>query len=64
MVEVRVMKTKISFVILFALSLVNNKKIMGEHTNPRGYNVIAWATVVSIIVLATAMVVTTIAPLG
>ena len=52
------------FVILFALSLVNNKKIMGEHTNSRGYNVIAWATVVSIVVLATAVVITTIAPLG
>jgi Mn2+/Fe2+ NRAMP family transporter len=52
------------FVLLFALSLVNNKKIMGEHTNPKGYNVIAWATIVSIVVLATVMVITTIAPIG
>jgi Mn2+/Fe2+ NRAMP family transporter len=52
------------FVLLFALSLVNNKKIMGEHTNPKGYNIIAWATVVSIVVLASLMVITTIAPIG
>jgi Mn2+/Fe2+ NRAMP family transporter len=52
------------FVLVFALSLVNNKKIMGEHTNPKGYNIIAWATVVSIVVLASVMVIMTIAPVG
>lgn len=52
------------FVLVFALSLVNNKKIMGEHTNPRLYNLITWATVVAVIVLSAVLVVTMVAPLG
>jgi Mn2+/Fe2+ NRAMP family transporter len=52
------------FVLVFALSLVNNKKIMGEHTNSRLYNLITWATVVAIIVLSTVLLVTMVAPLG
>jgi NRAMP (natural resistance-associated macrophage protein)-like metal ion transporter len=52
------------FVLLFALSLVNNKKLMGEYTNPKAYNYITWATVVVIIVLACMMVVTTVVPIG
>jgi Mn2+/Fe2+ NRAMP family transporter len=52
------------FVLIIALSLVNNKKIMGEYTNPTAYNYITWATVLAIISFAVAMVVTTVAPLG
>jgi NRAMP (natural resistance-associated macrophage protein)-like metal ion transporter len=52
------------FVLLFALSLVNNKKLMGEYTNPKAYNYITWATVLVIIVLACMMVVTTVVPIG
>jgi Mn2+/Fe2+ NRAMP family transporter len=52
------------FVLLFALKLVNNKKIMGEYTNPKAYNYITWATVLVIIVLASIMVVTTVMPIG
>lgn len=52
------------FVLVFALLLVNNKKLMGEYTNPRAYNYISWGTVVAIIVLTSFLVVTTLVPLG
>jgi Mn2+/Fe2+ NRAMP family transporter len=52
------------FVLLFALSLVNNKKVMGEYTNPRGYNVITWVTIIAIIALTAAVVATAVVPGG
>lgn len=39
------------FVLIYAVSLVNNRKIMGEYTNPKFYNLISWGTIGSIIVL-------------
>jgi Mn2+/Fe2+ NRAMP family transporter len=48
------------FVLLFALSLVNNGKLMGEHVNSRAYNYISWATVLSIIALTAAVVAVTL----
>lgn len=50
------------FVLIFALSLVNNKRIMGEFTNPKGYNYISWATVIVLISLTAVLLVMTIAP--
>jgi len=50
------------FVLVYALSLVNNRKLMGEHTNPKAYNVISWATVISIIILTAGVIVTTLLP--
>ena len=50
------------FVLIYALSLVNNKKIMGEYVNPRSYNVISWGTVIVIAVLALFFVITTLFP--
>jgi len=50
------------FVLVYALSLVNNQKIMGEYTNPRAYNIISWATVTAIIVLTAGIIVTTLLP--
>jgi len=47
------------FVLIYALSLVNNKKIMGEYVNPRSYNVISWGTVAVLIGLAIFFVITT-----
>ncbi len=47
------------FVLIYALSLVNNKKIMGEYVNPRSYNVISWGTVAVLIGLAISFVITT-----
>jgi len=39
-------------VLLFALSLVNNRRIMGKYINPKGYNYISWATVVVLVALS------------
>jgi Mn2+/Fe2+ NRAMP family transporter len=44
------------FVLIFALSLVNNKRIMGEYTNSKGYNYISWGTIGVLIVLTTTLV--------
>lgn len=33
-------------ILIFMLLLINNKKLMGEYTSKRGYNIISWATVV------------------
>jgi Mn2+/Fe2+ NRAMP family transporter len=46
------------FVLIFMLLLTNDKELMGDHVNTRAYNVIAWATVVLMIVLTLAMVIT------
>ncbi len=50
------------FVLIFAILLVNNKKIMGEYTNSKGYNYISWATVGVLITLTTTLLVMVIAP--
>jgi NRAMP (natural resistance-associated macrophage protein)-like metal ion transporter len=50
------------FILIYILLLINNKKIMGSHTNTRTYNIIAWATVVILILLTILMVITTIWP--
>ena len=51
------------FVLVYALLLVNNKKLMGEYTNSKTFNYISWATVITIIVLTSFLLVTTFAPL-
>jgi sporulation protein YlmC with PRC-barrel domain len=48
------------FVLIFMLSLVNNKEIMGEFVNSRTFNVISWVTVVTLILLTVAMLVTSL----
>jgi Mn2+/Fe2+ NRAMP family transporter len=52
------------FVLLYALSLVNNRKIMGDYVNPGFYNLVTWATIVSIIALTAAMVIMTVTRMG
>ncbi len=44
-------------VLIFMLLLINDRELMGEHVNPRWYNVVAWTTVVVMIVLTLAMVI-------
>jgi len=46
------------FVLIFMLLLINNKDIMGDYTNSRLFDGIAWSTVVVMIVLTLALVVT------
>ncbi len=46
------------FVLIFMLLLTNDRELMGDHVNTRSFNVIAWITVVVMIVLTLAMVIT------
>jgi NRAMP (natural resistance-associated macrophage protein)-like metal ion transporter len=46
------------FVLVFMLLLTNDKELMGEHVNSRSFNIVAWTTVVVMIVLTLAMVIT------
>jgi NRAMP (natural resistance-associated macrophage protein)-like metal ion transporter len=51
------------FVLIFALSLVNNERIMGKYTNSKGYNYISWGTVAVLITLTTTLLIMSIAPI-
>jgi Mn2+/Fe2+ NRAMP family transporter len=44
------------FVLYFMLKLVNNKALMGKHTNSHWFNVVAWATTVIVVGLTVVMV--------
>jgi len=48
------------FVLIFMLLLINKPELMGEHKNSPFFNVVAWATVVIVIALSTALMVTTL----
>ncbi|MEW6586488.1 MAG: divalent metal cation transporter, partial [Nitrospirota bacterium] len=50
------------FVLVYAISLVNNRKIMGDHVNPKAYNIISWGTVGVLILLTVLFLVTTMFP--
>jgi len=39
-------------ILIFILILINNKKIMGAYTNGRGFNILAWLTVMILIALS------------
>jgi len=52
------------FVLMYALSLVNNKNIMGEYVNPKFYNVISWGTIGAITALTVFFVITIFIPAG
>ena len=45
------------FILIFMLCLINNKDIMGEFTNSRTFNVIAFLTVIILIILTILMIV-------
>jgi NRAMP (natural resistance-associated macrophage protein)-like metal ion transporter len=46
------------FVLIFMLLLINKKDLMGKYTNGRFYNVVAWTTVVVVIGMTVALMVT------
>ncbi|MFH1081104.1 MAG: divalent metal cation transporter [Pseudomonadota bacterium] len=48
------------FILIFMLLLINDRRIMGDHVNGRFMNAITWLTVVVLIMLSGAMVVTTL----
>jgi Mn2+/Fe2+ NRAMP family transporter len=43
-------------VVIFILLLVNRKDLLGEHTNTLSFNIVAWATAISMIVLTLVLV--------
>ncbi|GBE01103.1 divalent metal cation transporter MntH [bacterium BMS3Bbin06] len=45
------------FVLVYALRISNNPKIMGSYTNSRFFNITAWATIIAIIVLTVLMLI-------
>src|SRR5213075_726754 len=43
------------FVLVFMLLLTNDRELMGDHTNSRTFNIIAWATVIVVIAMTVLM---------
>jgi Mn2+/Fe2+ NRAMP family transporter len=43
------------FVLYFMLKLINNKDLMGKHTNSHWFNVVAYATAVIVVGLTVVM---------
>jgi Mn2+/Fe2+ NRAMP family transporter len=43
------------FVLIFMLLLTNDRELMGDYINGRRFNIVAWVTVVVMIVLTIAM---------
>jgi NRAMP (natural resistance-associated macrophage protein)-like metal ion transporter len=52
------------FILIFMLLLINRKRLMGAFTNSRTFNIIAWVTVVVMVVLTLALVVTQVFHIG
>lgn len=46
------------FILILMLLIINDKKIMGEYTNSRLFNYIAWATVIIVMSLSIALLIT------
>jgi Mn2+/Fe2+ NRAMP family transporter len=47
------------FILIFMLLLINDKRIMGTYINSRLMNIISWLTVIILIGLSVAMVIST-----
>lgn len=45
------------FILAFMLLLVNNKKLMGNYTNSKFYNVVSWSTAIILTILTVIMVI-------
>jgi NRAMP (natural resistance-associated macrophage protein)-like metal ion transporter len=52
------------FVLIYALALVNNKKLMGNYVNPKFHNIVSWGTVGVLTVLTIIFVITLLFPMG
>lgn len=50
------------FILVFMLILINDKKLMGEHTNSRLFNVLAWGTTIIMSFLTILLVMTSVIP--
>lgn len=51
------------FVLVYAISLVNNKSLMGDYVNPKIYNIISWGTVGVVLMLTIFFLMTVFIPL-
>ncbi len=49
-------------ILIVMLRLINNKRLMGKYVNGRVFNVLAWATVIILIVLTALLVTTSLFP--
>ena len=49
-------------ILIAMLKLINDKRLMGEYVNGRGFNVIAWTMVIALIALTAILVVTSLFP--
>jgi NRAMP (natural resistance-associated macrophage protein)-like metal ion transporter len=52
------------FVLIYALALVNNRKLMGDYVNPKFHNIVSWGTVGVLTVLTIIFVITLLIPMG
>jgi Mn2+/Fe2+ NRAMP family transporter len=50
------------FVLIFMLMLINDKRLMGTYTNGHTFNLVAWLTVITMIVLTMLMTIDLISP--
>lgn len=50
------------FVLVYAISLVNNKRLMGEYVNSKAYNYVSWGTIATIIILSVVLLATAFTP--
>ena len=44
------------FILIFVMKIINDRRVMGEHVNKRVGNIIAWATIIGIILATVALV--------
>ncbi|MFA6528913.1 MAG: divalent metal cation transporter [Candidatus Gracilibacteria bacterium] len=49
------------FILIFVMKLINNKELMGKYTNKPIGNIIAWATIIGLIVATVTLVVSSVA---
>ncbi len=52
------------FILIFVIKIINNKRIMGEYTNKFLGNLVAWITVIGIIIATVALVVSSFLGIG
>ena len=48
------------FLLIIMLLIINDRRIMGEHVNSRIFNIISWTTVIIVMSLSIALVITTL----
>ena len=50
------------FILIFMLSLINRKDLMGNYTNSKTFNIIAWITTIALIILNLFMLIAIVLP--